>query len=74
MKDTYYQGSPEGGEVGCTSPWKKNFCKISKGDQKFTLSPLDFLRNSRENLKGVPKDIFGLNSGMFPLVPPLGLQ
>ncbi len=33
MKDTYYQGSPEGDEVGVYTPWKKISTKSQRGDQ-----------------------------------------
>ncbi len=63
MKDTYYQSSPEGDEVGVYTPRKKFQQNIKGGTKvKFTPPPPhDFLRNSRENLKGETKGYFDLS-------------
>jgi hypothetical protein len=50
--------SQGGVQIGCSPPWKNFSVKNLKGGTKVkTYSPLDFLRNLRENLKG-SKDIF----------------
>jgi hypothetical protein len=48
--------------LGVAPTWKKFLEKISKGGPRKNLpSPLDFLRNSRENLKGGTKGYFDLS-------------
>jgi hypothetical protein len=47
---------------GCTPPGKKFQQNLKGGTKvKFTPPPLDFLRNSRENLKGETKGYFDLS-------------